>query len=63
MAGMTMDDFTRYVLTSFPEAVIDEHHITGELIIHTNHKLVGDVKSDHKIDGEYVVRLEDETPF
>lgn len=60
---MTMDDFTRYVLQSFPEAVIDENPHTGELIIHTNHKLVGDVKSDHKIAGGYVVRLENEEAY
>ena len=63
MARMTMDDFTRYVLESFPEAVIDEDYRTGELIIHTNHKLVGDVKSDHKLDGLHVVRLDNEKPF
>lgn len=50
---MTFDDFTRYVLTSFPEAVIDEDGRTGELIIHTNQKL----------DGEQIVRLDDEKPF
>lgn len=60
---MTMDDFTHYVLTAFPEAIIDEDARTGELIIHTNHKLVGDVKSDHKLDGEHVVRLDNEKPF
>ena len=60
---MTFDDFTRYVLESFPEAVIDEDRFTGELVIHTNHKLVGDVRSDHKLDGGHVVRLENEKPF
>lgn len=53
MMIMTFDDFTRYVLTSFPEAVIDEDGRTGELIIHTNQKL----------DGEQIVRLDDEKPF
>lgn len=60
---MTFDDFTRYVLESFPEAVIDEDYRTGELIIHTNHKLVGDVKSDHKKDGERVVRMPSEEAY
>ena len=59
---MEYNDFVRIVLTSFPEAIIDESP-TGELIIHTNHKIVGDVYSDHKMSGSRVVRIPDEKPF
>jgi hypothetical protein len=40
---MKFDDFMRTILTAWPEAEIGENPYTGELVIHTNHKLDGDV--------------------
>lgn len=59
MDTMTMDDFTRYVLTSFPEAIIEEDEQTGELMIATGHKLVSTTGDDNIRDGLKVVKLED----
>jgi hypothetical protein len=59
---MDYNDFVRIVMTSWPDAIIDENPY-GELIIHTNHKLVGDLESDHKLSGGKVVRMSSEEPF
>lgn len=57
MDTMTMDDFTRYVLTSFPEAVLEQDERTGELTISTGYKLVNTTGDDSIRDGLKVVRL------
>jgi hypothetical protein len=49
---MTFDDFTRLVLTAWPDATIDENQY-GELVILTGHKLAND----------NVVRIEPDEPF
>jgi hypothetical protein len=49
---MTFDDFTRLILTTWPDAVIDENPY-GELVILTGHKL----------DNDHVVRIEPDEPF
>jgi len=49
---MTFDDFTRLILTTWPDAVIDENQL-GELVILTGHRL----------DGGNVVRMPDEEPY
>jgi hypothetical protein len=36
--SMTMDEFMRYVLTSFPQAVVDENQ-TGELVVFTGYRV------------------------
>jgi len=50
---MTFDDFTRLILTTWPDAVIDENQL-GELVILTRHMLD---------DGGNVVRMHDEEPY
>jgi hypothetical protein len=35
---MTMDEFLRYVLTSFPQAIVDENQ-TGELVVFTGYRV------------------------
>jgi len=55
MDTMTMDDFTRYVLTSFPKALLEQDERTGELIISTGYKLVTTTKDDNIRDGLKVV--------
>jgi hypothetical protein len=46
MKEMTIDEFMRYVLTSFPDAVIDENQ-TGELVVLTGYRVP--VKGENKI--------------
>ena len=48
---MTFDDFTRLILTTWPDAVIEENQL-GELVIFTG----------HRFDGNNVVRMPDEKP-
>jgi hypothetical protein len=43
MREMTMDEFMRYVLTSFPDAVVDENQ-TGELVVFTGYRVVEEDK-------------------
>jgi hypothetical protein len=50
---MTMDDFMRLILTTWPDAVVDENQV-GELVIMTGHR----VDKDNN-----VVRLENDEPF
>ena len=50
---MTMDDFMRTMLTAWPDAEVSENPYTGELMVHTGHKL----------DNDKVVRIPDEEPF
>ena len=39
--SMTYDDFMRYVLTSFPQAVVDENQ-TGELVVFTGYRVASE---------------------
>lgn len=50
--SMTMDDFMRLILTTWPEAVIDENQY-GEIVVMTG----------HKFDKGLVVRLELDEAF
>jgi hypothetical protein len=50
---MEFDDFVRLILTTWPEAVIEENQI-GELVVLTGHRVNED---------NVVVRLEHDEPF
>jgi hypothetical protein len=52
MKNLNMDDFTRIVLTAWPDAIIDENQY-GELVVLTGHKL----------DGDRVVRIDPDESF
>jgi len=54
--GMAYNDFVRIIMSSWPDATFDESS-DGEIIINTNHKIVKDINSDHKMMGERVVRM------
>ena len=43
MKQLTMDEFMRYVLTSFPDAVVDENQ-TGELVVFTGYRVIEEDK-------------------